>query len=475
MKKYLYMIMAAATLMVVGCEKNIETTPENGVEQECSLTISLPTDTKVTFDGTDGYKSTWDNGDEILVEMSNGGYRTYSYSGQSGKKLATFKGRGTPKNGGKVLYPASSWEEINNKYYYNFNDSYVWDQEASSSNKINSVVPMVGTIDGTKAIFNYASGAILLEYSKITLSAVKIVVDFGGPNVTGYSSISEKLSAPQTITSGGRWFPTTYEAGTSVTIWMNSDKTAIGGTPTNCKFLIPVPEGTYSTLRIRMFKDRNSNYLIGGSDYSSKRSFKIDNEDLRIFPKIVPDFPNYTMVIWDPSQTPTPGTYILAHDNGDGTAWVNGDDNLRETLPAHIILLNNDLGYDEQSEYYNKPGIVLDQADYETAAWKVNVSSSDIGATWTIQTGRKGTLYAYYLGFNDGFIQLNIGRYNSEDNNIRYYTGEELDNGDFNTLDPRPSNSIWDNGGFIYGPDKKVESNIKLFRLVENPPTPPQQ
>ena len=167
------------------------------------------------------------------------------------------------------------------------------------------------------------------------------------------------------------------------------------------------------------------------------------------------------MVLFDPSETPQDGTYILAYDNGDGTAWVNGDDNLRETLPAQIVTLNHVL-YGWAND---KQGIILDQADYETAAWKVDVRSSmwSTNSTWTIETGKKGTLTARYLGFSDdGYIRLNIGN-NSSNNNIRYYTASELPSEiDFSD----ESDPIWDNGGFIYG-SSRVTSNIKLFRLLE--------
>ena len=134
---------------------------------------------------------------------------------------------------------------------------------------------------------------------------------------------------------------------------------------------------------------------------------------------------------------------------------------MRETLPAEIVTLNHVL-YGWAND---KQGIILDQADYETAAWKVDVTTSmwSSNATWTIETGKKGTLYATYLGStNDDYIKLNIGQYGSY-NNIRYYTNAELlqmDNEEY-------SKPIWANGGFIYGRGRHVDSNIKLFRLLE--------
>lgn len=458
MKKYLYMILAAAALMAVGCEKNIETTPEGDDAQGvCSLTISLPTDTKITFDGADGYKSSWDEGDKILVQSAANKYQVYTLSAGAGEKKATFTGSGTPLNGGKVLYPAkdgdAGWEFDSGEAKYHFPATYVWDVQASLDNKLNSVVPMVGTIKGTTANFDYASGAILVEYTKMTLTTAKFTIELGGVNPTGFASLN----------SDGTEVVGTSGSGT-ITIYMNEQHKMIGGTPENNKFLIPLPAGTYTSLNMKMY--REDGLVIGGSDFSmaSGKQFSIVNKQLRVLPTIVPDFPMYTMVLFDPSETPQDGTYILAYDNGDGTAWVNGDDNLRETLPAQIVTLNHVL-YGWAND---KQGIILDQADYETAAWKVDVRSSmwSTNSTWTIETGKKGTLTARYLGFSDdGYIRLNIGN-NSSNNNIRYYTASELDNGDFGSLDPPVSDPIWDNGGFIYG-SSRVTSNIKLFRLLE--------
>ena len=456
MKKYLYIIIAAATLTAVSCEKNLEMAPEDSTGQECSLTISLPTDTKITFDGADGYKSSWVVGDKIKVQTTNNNYTYTCTSISSSGKQATFTGYGTPVNGGQVLYPDDghwSYSYSNRRWRYTFDDEYVWD---GVTNQINSVVPMVGTIEKQgntyKANLDYASGAIVVEYSKLTLSTAKLVVSFGNNKVTG--------SAPL---SGGELSSPNYGTGSNVTIWMNSQHKMIGGTPENAKFLIPVPAGTYSYLNMKLYKEKSGSVepIVGGSDFSmaSGKSLTIKNKDLMVLPTIVPKFPNYTMVLWDPSKTPDNGTYILAFDKGDGTAWVNGDDNLRETLPAQIVTLNHML-YDELTE--DHPGIILDQADFETAAWKVLVSGSNIGDTWTIETGKKGTLYAYYLGFVGDFIQMNLGSYTLDYNNLRYYTNSEL----LQMNRQKYSASIWADGGFIYGEGRNVESNIKLFKLV---------
>ena len=195
MKKYLYMILAAAALMAVGCEKNIETALEGDEAQAvCSLTISLPTDTKITFDGADGYKSSWDEGDKILVQTGANKYQVYTLSAGAGEKKATFTGSGAPLNGGKVLYPAkdgdAGWEFDTGEVKYHFPQSYVWDVQASTDNKLHSVVPMVGSIKGTNANFDYASGAILIEYTKITKSTACLTVDLGGMNPTGYTTLN---------------------------------------------------------------------------------------------------------------------------------------------------------------------------------------------------------------------------------------------------------------------------------------------
>lgn len=476
MKKYLYMIMAAAALMAVGCEKNIETAPEGDDAQGVySLTIDLPTDTKITFDGADGYKSSWDEGDNIFVQTSaDGKYDVYTFDGYVGenKKQATFTGSVAPLNGGKVLYPAkkivapafgdsdpsyAGWELSGEQPEFHFPDTYVWDVQSSLNKKFNSIVPMVGTVKGTTAAFDYASGAILIEYSKMTLTTAKFTIELGGVNPTGSASLN----------SDGTEVVGTSGSGT-ITIYMNEQHTMIGGTPVNNKFLIPLPAGTYTSLNMKMY--RQDGLVIGGSDFSmaSGKQFSIVNKQLRVLPKIVPDFPMYTMVLYDSNERPNDGTYILAYDKGDGTALVNGDDNLRETLPAQIVTLNHVL-YGWAND---KQGIILDQADYETAAWKVTVPEDywgDPTRSWTIETGKKGQLLARFLDFSGDYVQLYVYNPNSSShsyNNIRYYTASELDNGGFSDLDPPVSDPIWDNGGFIYGPGLRVTSNIKLFKLV---------
>ena len=468
------MIMAAAALMALGCEKNIEIAPEADEAQEvCSLTVSLPTDTKITFDGADGFKSAWEKGDQIKVETSNG-YKTFTISSGFGKKKATFsytpgwtEGSVKLKERGKVFYPAGKWD---NNGRYTFASSYVWD----NADKFHSDVPMAGTVNGTTATFEYTSGAILLSYSKITKSTAKLVVNFDS-NVTGRASLN-----------GGQLSTPNNNAGSQVTIWMNSQHEMIGGTPENAKFLIPLPVGTYSSLRMRLYMENDN--LVKGSDFSlgSGRKIEIENKQLKVLPTIVPDYPIHIAYMLDPGSEIENGEYIVVFDRRNSTvtppdeyghdAWVNGDDNLREVIPATLETLdeNHHLKFTEEDPFYGKTGVILDQADYETGVWKMKKN----GSSWTVTlTGKKpltltnvewesiessDNSYTGYIIIQDQYYD---DYYNLRTRTLRYIDPVTFRSGGYSPSGTHsdPNDPIFNNGCFWLAPNQ--QTNVKLFLL----------
>ena len=481
--------MAAATLMAVGCEKNIETAPEGDDAQGVySLTIDLPTDTKITFDGADGYKSSWDEGDKIFVQIENnspsGGnkYQIYTLKeGDGGKKQGTFTGSGVPLNGGKVFYPAkivtstnpsaaAMWD-LEGDPKFNFPDTYVWDVNSNTQNKLNSVVPMVGTINGTSAYFDYASGAILVEYSKMTQSTALLTINLGGVKPTGLAPLaSDGKSVVGTVAEEGE----EEEKGT-IKIWMNKDHGMIGGTPLNAKFLIPVPAGKYTSLSTSL--TRYDNKLVGGSEFKMKagKSLIVTNKELKVLPTIKPKFPEHICYM------PTPGTafedggkYIVVYDRRNDTgvtapdqyynAYVNGDDDLREVFPETIVTLDNELGYKESDPYYGKEGVIIDQADYETGVWIMEKTSDGWIATvpgkepWTLSSVSWQQRNGRYTGY------VNV-RMQNDNMTFRYIDPVTFRNGNFSPSGTHtdPEDSIYDNGCFWF--DYRQQTNLKMYKI----------
>ena len=441
--------------LVSACDKDadiIDNSKSADINDETvvtTLSVSLPAATRITFDGENDFKSEWTEGDVIKVETTNG-YQTYTLSDGAGTKFGTFTGRGTPATNGKAYYPAASWDDNGR---FTFPDSYIWNIEESNAKKLNSAVPMVGKIYGNKADkakvdFTYASGGIIASYSKMPLSTARVELSFKS-NVTGTASMNGgQLETP----SGSK----------KITFWMNESHTRLGGTAVDAQFFVPVPAGTDQVLDIALY--REDGLMVGGSHFKTK-SFDVANKELKVLPMIHPDFPYYTFyrITEGPVED---GTYILAYNRGGGKAWVNGDDNLRETLDADIVSTLNNTTYPDWIQEQDIEGIILDQADYETAAWIVDVRTSSYTGrqTWSIKTNNKGTLSARYIGFKNGYIEINL-EYEGIENNIRYYSADELDNGDFN-MTPPASDPIWDNGGFIYGRGSR-ETNIQLYKLLE--------
>ena len=500
MKKYLYMIIAAAALMAVGCEKNIEMVSEDDVNQDLlSLTIELPTDTKIAFNGNDGYKSSWEEGDVLAVQTSEptgdspAKYDLYELKEGAGTKKGTFKGTVTPLQGGKVLYPAKGWdtssETLNgNGPAYHFNNEYVWDEDANKENKIHSVVPMAGKVSGTTITdFDYVAGAVSITYSKIPLTTAKFIVTLTGPNLTGFAYLNNsgtKLSAPTSEDTKGN----------TITIYMNSDKeTQLGGTAYNAQFFFPVPAETYTGLTMEL--EREDGITIGGSKYSMAKgkTLEVKNKELKKLPTIVPIFPEFYFTLVATGETLSDGEYILVYDRGNGKAWVNGDDDLREVLPADIITIEEMAFID--SKYWGKTGIKLDLADYETGAWKMTYHSST--GTWDAQTAGKGIFDIKDGGWtNDGYINMAYlmdGEEYTHDSYyknyyawckwIRYVGPNELDRtGDSQWADPKFDNGVFlipdPHGGWTYTDNPSTNnpnfnsatvvqaSNLKIFRLI---------
>ena len=494
MKKYLYMIMAAAALIAVGCEKNIETNPEGDETLgSCSLTIDLPVDTKITFDGAENYKSCWDEGDQILVQIAAGKYQVYDLSSGAGKKRATFTGSGVPYNGGMVLYPAkikvakdsyAGWETSDGTAKYKFPDTYVWDESANEANKINSVVPMAGKINGTTITdFDYVAGAISITYSKVTLTTAKFVITLGGTTPTGFAT----LNAAGTPVSAG-------DGGNTITIKMKEDGSQIGGTPTNARFFIPVPAGTYSSLNMKLY--REDDQIVGGSDFSAKKSFSVANKELKVLPTIQPNYPYYYFSAMTTNEAHlTKGEYILAYKIDDTHAWVNGDDDIREVIPASIQTI--DEIYFAGTKYENVTAIKLDQADYETGAWKLTYQGNSI---WNAATAGKGIFEIRDGGWsNQGFFNVayltdaevqNQSWWNPGTTTyyawckwIRYRTAEEMRDKTSDLYSEKWEDSKFDNGVFLIpSPNQNQwttnsnpnfdsfsvvqQSNIILFRLI---------
>ncbi len=503
--------MAAAALMAVGCEKNIETNPEGGeTSGSFSLTVELPTDTKITFDGADGYKSSWDKGDAIAVQTSepsaNGPAKYDVYrldEGCEGTKKGTFSGSVPPLQGGKVLYPVKGWdtssETLNgNGPAYHFNNEYVWDEAANEKNNILSVVPMAGKVSGTTITdFDYVAGAVSITYSKIPLTTAKFIVTLTGPNLTGFAYLNKsgtQLSAPTSDDTKGN----------TITIYMNSDKeTQLGGTAYNAQFFFPVPAETYTGLTMEL--EREDGITIGGSKYSMAKgkTLEVKNKELKKLPTIVPKFPEYYFTSVATGETLSDGEYILAYDRGNGKAWVNGDDNLREVLPADIITIEEMAFID--SKYWGKTGIKLDLADYETGVWKMSYNSKS--KKWTVITPGKGDYDIRVPGWSGDYINLaflgsskwegETGYYYTDDshtetaymykNQTYYYWCKYIRYIDHDTLISEhgfpADDPLYDNGLFLI-PSQTIdywsmnsnpsfndfpitqESNIKVFRFI---------
>ena len=401
------MIIAAAALMAVGCEKNIEMVSEDDVNQDLlSLTIELPTDTKIAFNGNDGYKSSWEEGDVLAVQTSEptgdspAKYALYELKEGAGTKTGTFEGSVTPLQGGKVLYPAKGWDTSYEKGpMYHFDSEYIWDKDANKENKIHSVVPMVGKVIGTKIKdFDYASGAISITYSKIPLTTAKFVITLSGVMATGFASLDENELA---VTAGDG-------EDNTITVYMNKDKESqLGGTANDVRFFLPVPKGKYTGLTMELI--REDGITIGGSHFTMAegKSFDVSNKELKILPRIEPQFPHFYFSAVETGATLTDGEYILVYDRrpveGGNKVWINGDDKLREVLPGEIITLNNEMTFIDKS-YWGKEGVKLDYADYVTGVWKMSYESSE--DKWTVKTPGKGDYGIHVNGWNGEYVNL---------------------------------------------------------------------
>ena len=454
MKKILYIGSAIAALLLVGCKKEYIDVEQTSTESaETVLTIDLPETTKITWDSQAKdipFKSEWETGDKISVQTGSNRYATYTFSGfldETNKKRARFYGTTSPMANGKVIYPALS---NNRASTYTFPSTYEWE---NTDGKLKSYVPMVGTVSGSKITLSLAASAVLITYSKVPQNAGRLRITMDQP-IAGSAAISEKMTI-----SGNN---------SSKTIYYTFES---GGTHENMQFIIPVPEGKYSSISVALDRYNKSNNIwieMNGSQKVSTKNRNFAAGNLHKMPTIIPSFPNYTFTEMQPGeQFVVDGEYILAYDRGiiDGVhkAWVNGDDNTRQTVDAKIITLNNpSYGTDN-----GKLGIKIDYADYITGDQIITNKDGDVYTvkmergesvsqiTWEKVNGQ----YTGYVVWKDG----GRGYSNSQWNNTplyRYYSPSE-------TAALGYTEAIWANGGFI-ATSTDLTSNIKIFRFISS-------
>lgn len=471
MKKFLYYLLAFAGLIIVACEKDVEmpsSVDDNIVES--ILTVDLPSDTKISFDPKEGYKSAWEKGDKISVEMNGGGFKTYTLDEKTaGTKKGSFSGSGTPKEGGKVFYPAEKWS----KEKYTFSDTYYWDVKDYEKGIIHSDMPMVGKVKGTSVSFSYASGALLINYSKIPKGSIKMIIKVGN-NEKGKASVGDASLDSDGTTLLAPPATSSNNVVNTITVYLNDQK-ALEGTPTNPQILIPVPSGTYSSLSMELHREASVG-MIRGSHFAMKegRTFTVNNHDVRKF-SIKPNFPTHIAYKVNPGETISDGEYIIVYDrrtdtgesapDADGNAWVNGDDNLREVIPAKIEILDNHLSFDpvRDKDFFGKEGCILDEADYLTGVWKMKYSSGQ----WTVTLTGKDPWKLSVVEWDGNYISVGT----SKRAIFRYLTPTYLrHNYKYIGEDYRPvTDAIFNNGVFLFANHK---SNVQIFKLVTDPREP---
>lgn len=247
MKKYLFTILAMATVLVA-CETEINgpIDPVETPEVAVSLSGSVPGLTRVSSDNAGIYK--FQENDEITVITDNNTMRNFT-AAQGAGETASFEG--TIPQGESIVaafYPASEYESYAvNKFYVPTN--IVWKQDASN-------MPMYATVVTTQeegkysAEFKAVGGVLKLVCFNVPENATKMVFTAATQKIAGEFTITKDNNDNDQIVGS------TSEVDNSITFDFSGNRS------NNMVFYVPLPVVTLTDGFIIAFQNANGEELF---------------------------------------------------------------------------------------------------------------------------------------------------------------------------------------------------------------------
>ena len=262
-----------AAVMIAGCSNEFELTNETLQEGVLKVTVedNNPV-SRVGFDSEGNFY--WSNTDYIGVTTSsnNTSFTKLTLQQGGGTASATFSGTISGTIDGYAIYPYSDNHSISGtQLTFNFPDSYTYtkvdeDFFTTTQGDGNSFNPaMVGKITNNSVTLKHLGGVFCIKVSSMPVESGKLTLTADKKINGGFTyNLSDDTFAETTTQSS-----TTSADEKTVAINFSGATTNSPGV-----FYIPVPEGTYSNIRIKMYNgsgDTDEKINVAAGTYTIKR------------------------------------------------------------------------------------------------------------------------------------------------------------------------------------------------------------
>ena len=258
MKKiFLTIPLIAAT--VFGCVKpELDMPVAEEPNYNTTLTAEVPV-TKVAIDN-EYRKLSWSNGDKISVLTSSGAYKEFTYTGEDGAKSAQFKGNLEEGEtlAGYAIYPAHANHAVSNvrpKVY--LPAAYDWEEGEIMGS-------MVATISEGKATFSHVGGLFAFDVQNLPAGAKGFKFVTSAIDMTGGFTLQNDNTLKAVESTNPTYVTFSFDALQE---------------PTDMKFFIPAPTGSYPGFSIYYINSSNSPVLIK----EAKSTNVIDAATVKVF------------------------------------------------------------------------------------------------------------------------------------------------------------------------------------------------
>ena len=269
MKKIVF-YSALALFIIAGCTKEIDTPVVEEPQSETVTILARVAETKTTH--SDRVFS-WQTGEEVSVGTSEGEYVAFEADDvEAGTFKHTFGGSApsllmavTPKQSGATFTSA-------NDYTVNFPVSYS-DYVPGTTNAL-----MIGAPDpvvDNKFLFNHVGSLLKITYANVPIGTTAFVLE-SDANITGTVSLTGTDLSDIEIANDNAGL-----TGKLVTLNLPSAVTETNSTMTFC---VPLPTGTYSTLKIYLMYAGGK---IKATEKNINKALTLARGDVMIFPEIV--------------------------------------------------------------------------------------------------------------------------------------------------------------------------------------------
>lgn len=346
-----------AAVMIAGCSNEFELTNETLQEEVLKVTVedNNPV-SRVGFDSEGNFY--WSNTDYIGVTTSsnNTSFTKLTLQQGGGTASATFSGTINGTIEGYAIYPYSDNHSISsNQLTFNFPESYTYDKVdqdffTTTKGDGNSFNPaMVGKITNNSVTLKHLGGVFCIKVSSMPVESGKLTL-----------TADKKINGNFTYNLSDDTSTETVIQASTTSADENTVAINFSGATTNSPgvFYIPVPVGTYSNIRIKMYNgsgDTNEEINVAAGTYT------INRKDLKVINLTTGSIDATTPTIVDDASDVS--TSLESNDavsvSGEitGTSTINiptfTEDNATKSLILENIASNTSLTISESSSEPN--------------------------------------------------------------------------------------------------------------------------